>query len=271
MSIKDILVHLDGGSRDAGRTALALTLAQRFGARLTGLFARQEHSGPSLVARRASEALTRAAAEAETVFATAADAAGVPWRWWRLAHGDPAHVLSETVICARFADLSVLGQHQDDGYTPDDLVEQVILQSGRPVLVVPSAGDYADVGRRVILAWDGGREAARALHDALPLIEGAEIVEAVTVHGHRPAPSGEVMVPAVNILDHLTAHGVKVTREHLAGEDIGVMDLLLNRAADSGADLLVMGAQGGSFLGLGKGAGTRHILKHMTLPVLLSH
>ncbi|HTH15475.1 MAG TPA: universal stress protein, partial [Magnetospirillum sp.] len=75
----------------------------------------------------------------------------------------------------------------------------------------------------------------------------------------------------LSIIDHLSAHGITVTREVLAGEDIGIMDLLLSRAFDQGADLLVMGAHGGYHLPFFKGAGTRHILKHMTLPVLMSH
>ncbi len=75
----------------------------------------------------------------------------------------------------------------------------------------------------------------------------------------------------MNIVDHLAAHGAKVTRELLTGEDIGIMDLMLSRAFDQGADLLVMGAHGGSHLPFGKGAGTRYILDHMTLPVLMAH
>lgn len=266
--MKDILVHLDGGDRDPLRIAAALTLAKRFGGRLTGLFARAEHFGPSVVARRASDAFEAAATLSEQQFAEATKEAGIPVRWWRLAHGEHGHVTSETVVCARFADLVVLGQHHEGKDAPDDLIEQVILQSGRPVLVLPAVGDYPAIGTNVLIGWNGGREAARALHDSMPLIETAANVELLTVR--RQAPPG-VALPPVSITAHLEQHGVKVGREVLAGEDIGVMDLILSRAFDQGADLLVMGAHGGYHLPFFKGQGTRYILKHMTLPVLMAH
>lgn len=268
MPMKDILVHLDGGERDPLRIGTAITLAQRFGGRLTGLFARAEHYAPSVVARRASDAFEAAATVSEQQFAECTKDAGIVARWWRLAHGEPGHVTAETVACARFADLVVLGQHHDGKDAPDDLVEQVILQSGRPALVLPAVGVYPTIGTNVIIGWNGGREATRALHDALPLVQGATTVELLTIR--RPPPQG-VTLPPVSITDHLEAHGIKVVREVLAGDDIGIMDLILSRAFDQGADLLVMGAHGGYHLPFFKGQGTRYILKHMTLPVLMAH
>ncbi|HLO78643.1 MAG TPA: universal stress protein, partial [Magnetospirillum sp.] len=195
--------------------------------------------------------------------------AGVPVRWWSVAHGEAGHVLHETVLAARFHDLIVLGQHHDGKDAPEELVEHAILQSGRPVLVLPAVGAYPSVGTNVLLAWNGSREAARALHDAMPLLEGAANVEILTVRG-QPPKTGDVPLPPLSIHDHLAAHGVTVSRDVLAGEDIGVMDLLLSRAFDQGADLLVMGAHGGYHLPFFRGAGTRHILRHMTLPVMMS-
>jgi nucleotide-binding universal stress UspA family protein len=266
--LKDILVHLDGGDRDPARITAALNLAKRFNGRLTGLFARAEHFGPSVVARRASDAFEAAATLSEQQFTEATKDGGIPVRWWRLAHGEQGHVTSETVVCARFADLVVLGQHHEGKDAPDDLIEQVILQSGRPVLVVPAVGDYPTIGTNVLIGWNGGREASRALHDAMPLIEAASNVELLTVR--RQVQPG-VALPPVSIAAHLEQHGVKVGREVLAGEDIGVMDLILSRTFDMGADLLVMGAHGGYHLPFFKGQGTRYILKHMTLPVLMAH
>lgn len=268
---KDILVHLDGGDRDPLRIDAALTIAKRFGGRLTGLFARAEHQRAAAVARRSSDSFEIAAKHSEQQFSAAATNAGVPMRWWRLGHGEAGHVLHETVVCARFHDLVVLGQHHEGKDAPEELVEHVVLQTGRPVLILPAVGAYPTMGTNVLVAWNGGRESARALHDAMPLVEGAGNVEVLTV---RPQPStqpGDQSLPPLSIHDHLAAHGVTVTREVLAGEDIGVMDLLLSRAFDQGADLLVMGAHGGYHLPFFKGAGTRHILKHMTLPVLMSH
>lgn len=267
---KDILVHLDGGERDPLRIEAACDIAKRFGGRLTGLFARSEHLRSNAMARQASEAFEKAAKHSEDQFNAATKGAGVTSRWWRLAHGEPGHVLGETTISARFHDLVVLGQYHEGKDAPEELVEQVIMQSGRPVLILPSVGLYPTLGTNVLVAWNGGREAARALHDAMPLIEQAANVEVLTVRPPAKVPAGTAL-PPLNILDHLAAHGVKVTKEVLGGEDIGIMDLILSRAFDQGADLLVMGAHGGYQLPFFKGAGTRHILKHMTLPVLMAH
>ncbi|MBI2241964.1 MAG: universal stress protein [Magnetospirillum gryphiswaldense] len=266
---KDILVHLDGGHRDAIRIKAAGELAKRFGGRLTGLFARAEHQGLAVIARRGSEAFEQAATESEHQFAETVKDLGIVTRWWRLAHGEQSHVLAETAIAARFHDLVIVGQHHADKDAPEDLIEQLVLQSGRPVLILPAVDTYPTIGTNVMVAWNGGREASRALHDAMPLLEGAGTVEIVSVRAQQRSP--DAVLPPLNIVEHLAQHGAKVTREVLAGEDIGVMDLLLSRTFDQGCDLLVMGGHGGYHLPFFKGAGTRHILKHMTLPVLMSH
>ena len=158
MSFKDILVHLDGGERDLGRIAVALTVARRFDARLTGLFARLDRHGPSVVARRPSDALAQAAEAAERGFAVATADAGISCRFWQLGHGEESHVLTELVICARFADLVVLGQRQEGDLLPADFIEQVMLQSGRPCLLLPSVGTYPLSERP---SWWRGMAAAR--------------------------------------------------------------------------------------------------------------
>ena len=266
---KDILVHLDGGHRDPLRIEAAAGLAKRFGGRLTGLFARAENQGLAVIARRGSEAFEAAAATSEQQFNEVVAQTGISARWWRLEHGEQSHVLAETAIAARFHDLVIVGQHHDGKDAPEDLIEQLVLQSGRPVLILPSVDTYPSIGSTVMVAWNGGREATRALHDAMPLLESAETVEIISVRAQQRSPDAKL--PPLSIIEHMTQHGAKVTREVLAGEDIGVMDLLLSRAFDQGCDLLVMGGHGGYHLPFFKGAGTRHILKHMTLPVLMSH
>lgn len=267
---KDILVHLDGGARDMARLTAALDLTRRFGGRLTALFARQEYYSPAIVARRASEAFENDAAKSEAQFVLATQMAGLPTRWWRLAHGEPAHVVGETVACARFADLVILGQHHDGKHSPDSLIEQVILESGRPVLIWPAVGDFPTLGSNILVGWNASRECSRALHDSLPLLRQAESVEILSVRAPLQTPRETTeALPPLSILDHLrAAHHLNVRREVLAGEQIGVMDLLLSRAFDQGADLLVMGAAGKMSR---RTSGTRHVLQHMTLPVLLAH
>lgn len=264
----DILVHLDGGAGDGPCTEVASQLARRFGARLTGLFARTEHYIPSAVARRASDALQAAAVAAEHDFTQRCQ--GLPIRYWRLSHGDVGHVISETLICSRVSDLLVMGRYYQGKDSPLELVEQAIIESGRPCLIVPENVPVKTVGDRVMIAWNGGREATRALHDSMPILETASCVDVVTIR-HGSASAGGELVPPVSILDHLSAHGVTVNTEVLAAEDVGIMDLLLSRAYDQDIDLLVMGAHGGYQLPFFKGAGTRYILEHLTVPVLMAH
>lgn len=272
--MKDILVHLDGGIRTPARLALAIHLAQRAGARLTGLFAQADADRMSAVARRPSAHFTQAANEAAALFADLCGANGVKSRWWQMPHGEPGITVAEFAFCARYFDLVVMGQHDPkDDVVPDDMVEQVILNGSRPVLVLPHAGNFTSVGERAVVAWNAGREASRAVHDALPLLAHAK---SVTVLSMRPRSAddkkaGIAEMPQVDIVDHLRENGVPAQGEHLPDENIGKMDMLLSRACDLGADLLVMGAHGQyGLMGL-RGSGTRWMLKHMTLPVLMSN
>lgn len=274
MSYKHLLVHIDGGSRSAVRETLAIGLARRFGARLTALFAQSESSGPSLVARRASEHFLQAADDARQRFHVAAGAAGIDHDWWRLSHGEYGHVVGETVICCRYADLAIFGQHDHSGgetKVPEDLVEQVLLNSGRPVLVVPFASEHARPGRRVLIAWNGSREAARAVGDALPLLAGAERVTVLSL-GYSGQPPASRDVPQVDIVAHLACHGVHADHERMVIDTVSPGDMVLNRCCDESMDLLVMGGYGQyGFPYLHRGRNTRMILRNMTLPVLLSH
>ena len=270
--MKDILVHIDDGERCAVRLDIAIGLAKKFGARLTGLFARIESHKPSSVAHRASEGFETARANAQAAFLAKVNAAGLSSRWWQLSHGEAGHVLSETMFCARFADLVVMGQHEPKSkLLPEDLIEHIVLHSGRPVLVIPHTGAFPTVGERIAVAWNAGREAVRALNDAKPLMAVAQSVTVLSMRGPEDGASALYEVPQVDVLDHLVTNGIKAGGERLAGEHIGKMDMLLSRLCDLGADLVVMGAHGHYGLSLKRGSGTRYVLAHMTIPVLMSN
>ena len=276
MEPKDLLVHLDTGARTAERLNLAIALARRHGARLTGLFAESPMLGSSLLGKRDRDALARAAESARARFEAVCRAGGVPSRFWSLDGGEVVDVVDAAVICCRRVDLAVFGQKRgDDAPTPEGLVERVIAGSGRPVVVVPSAGGYPESGRRVLVAWTGSREAARSLHDALPILEKAEsvFVLALQLRTEGPDVGG---VPPLDLVDHLRAHGVKASYDRWLVGDLSATDAVLNRASDEGADLTVLGAYGllfapplGPFGADGQGT-TRAILETMTTPVLLS-
>jgi nucleotide-binding universal stress UspA family protein len=137
--------------------------------------------------------------------------------------------------------------------------------------VVPYIGGSDIIGRRALVAWNASREAARALNDAIPLLEDAENVTVLSVNPKRGI-RGEGDLPAADIALHLARHGMKAEASYVVAEDIGVGDALLSRAADLGSDLIVMGGYGHSRLReIVLGGATRTVLRHMTVPVLLSH
>lgn len=271
MDLKDLLVHLDSGARAAERLRLSVALAARHGARLTGLFAESPSLGASLVGRRHPANVAQAAAEARARFEAACAGAGVASRFWQLGGEESADVVGAVVVLCRRVDLAVFGQqHGDDAPVPEGLVERVIAGCGRPVLVVPSAGSRPETGRRVLVAWSGSREAARALHDALPILERAESVSVLSLQVPNTA-TAESALPPVELTDHLRVHGVTATYDRWLVGDLAAVDAVLNRAADEGADLTVIGAYGlGGGALLDRGGTTRAILETMTTPVLLS-
>jgi nucleotide-binding universal stress UspA family protein len=149
--------------------------------------------------------------------------------------------------------------------------ERVALAAGRPVLAIPYAGRFEAVGRRVLIGWDASREATRAVADAMPLLAAAETVSVLSIDP-REGPSAHGPVPGADISPHLARHGVNATVERTVSAGVPAGDLLLSRAADLGADLLVVGAYGHSRAReLLLGGVTRTLLQSMTLPVLMSH
>jgi nucleotide-binding universal stress UspA family protein len=145
------------------------------------------------------------------------------------------------------------------------------MSAGRPVLFVPAAGHFEDVGKRVFVPWNASREAARAVWDGLPFLAAAEDTEVVTFDPEKLG-LGQADLPDPDIGADLARHGakVRVANEPTAGVDVG--SLILSRSADMGADLIVMGAYGHSRMReLVLGGATRTIFKSMTLPTLMSH
>jgi nucleotide-binding universal stress UspA family protein len=270
--MKDILVHVDSSERSRLRVEVAANLARQFGARLTGLFAQVDSHRPAATARMASDGLKQAADTASKMFAEVTEGSGLATQWWQLPHGEPGFVSAETMFCARYFDLVVMGQHEAGSTQPDDLAEQTVLNCGRPVLVLPYAGTFRHVGSRAVVAWNAGREATRAIHDSMPLLVAAKEVTVLSMRARQDDEIGRIgQLPPINIMDHLAQQGVNAQGEFLPDEDIGKMDMLLSRSFDLGADLLVMGAHGQYGLARLRGSGTRYVLKHMTLPVLMSH
>jgi nucleotide-binding universal stress UspA family protein len=167
----------------------------------------------------------------------------------------------------------VLGQVDPDEppYVGRDLPEQVVLASGRPVLVVPHDWAPGPLGDRVLLAWDASRAAARALSDAVPILERAESVLVVSATP-KSIWLGLVELPGADMALHLARHQIEVEVQTVDTDGMETGDALLSFAADRGCDLLVMGAYAHSRVReLVLGGATRTILNSMTLPVLMAH
>jgi nucleotide-binding universal stress UspA family protein len=276
MELKDLLVHVDSDPACVARVDLAVTLAAQHGAHLTGLHIVQPPELPGYLEvelpaelldaqRRHRSVLAR---RAEERFHERARRRAIPVEW----RTDTGPVLATMKLHARYADLTVVGQGIDLGDTPYDLdvlAEELALAVGRPVLIVPRYGSVETIGERVLVAWNGSREATRAVHDALPLLKRAAKVTVLSVDPeHGPGPR----VPSADIALHLARHGVVVEAASTLGLDVGVGDILLSRAADLGVDLIVMGAYGHSRVReMILGGVTRHMLRNMTVPVLMSH
>jgi len=273
MSYKTILVHLDENRRRSERLGLALDLGAAFDAhvvRRRHLFDRLRlgdalaEAGP-LVQEIELRRRREAAAAAEKEFRQAERRAAGKAEW-RLSMDS---ALGAVRLNALYADLVVAGQPEPDDPYAADFAAELVLSVGRPVLFVPYAGHYAACGKRVLVAWNASREAARAVSDALPLLARAESVEVVAFDPDR-GDHGET--PGADFSLYLARHGVKATaaRQRAPSLDIGAQ--ILSRAADTGADLIVMGGYGHSRLReVVLGGATRSLLEAMTVPVLMSH
>lgn len=271
LSIQSILLHLDASPRSVVRLRLAAALAARHGGAVSARFA----ASPSMLAGapafgEGGGMILEGLAEIDAAYRRQAhelfDAAqaGPRVNWDEPTDPNP---LSGFVRQALTADLLILGQHDrsDSGgrIVPPDFVETVLIDSGKPAIVVPFAGDCQHIGRIALVAWKPTREAASALSAALPLLRAAEQVH-VAAWGDDPQEPERFLL----------RHGIKpgFHREAAAGADAGIGELMLSLAADLDADLLVMGCYGHSrtreFV---LGGASRTVLDSMTLPVLMAH
>ena len=265
MAYRDLLVHVDNSKACEVRMRLALAIAEAHGAHLTALFARKQ--GPDYDAALANSKQRFDAAAGQ-------NDGNLEWRVAEPEKGE-VRVLNSIVMHSHYADMVIVGQydaHETAWGSRNDLPEQVVLQSGRPVLTVPYAGKFQQVGKRALVAWNGSREAVRAVNDAIPMLQLADAVTVLALNPDRGESTGHGEIPCADICLHLARHGIKAEAQHLVAKDIDAGNMLLSMAADEGADMIVMGGYGQPRLReLVLGGATHAILKHMTVPVLMSH
>lgn len=278
---RDILVHIDTTSACKERLSVALKIAKAQNAHLTGLYLLPYPEIPRFMEVQITEeiisqqraAMAETAATARKEFESTCEAAGITFSWQQTSCATSA-TADTAAMYARHHDLTIMGQYDPESSDPcsmSEMPDKVILTSGAPVLVVPYVGRFDKVGERIMVAWKPYREAVRAVNDSMPLLENAKSALVLCADPNKAARD-TMPVPGVDIAERLDRHGIKVRKESMNATGIGVGDLLLSRAADESIDLIVCGAYGRPRLReLMMGGVTQHLLRHMTVPVLMSH
>jgi nucleotide-binding universal stress UspA family protein len=275
--IKDIIVNLSVTKNDSTVGNYAVSVAAALQAHLTGIAFIYDPvvpiSGAGYIPADVIEsqrADNETAAEAAIKdFTTATDRAGISAEPQMLT-ASLTGAGDQFARMARRFDLAIVGQAQPEMSTMEQIIgETTLFESGRPMIMVPYIQKAPFKTDNVIICWDGSRTAARAVADAIPILGKSSRIEIVSVTSER---GKEDEIEGADIGQHLARHGLKVDVHRISRGNIDVADALLSHAADSGADLLVMGGYGHSRLReFVLGGVTRSIFQSMTLPVLLSH
>lgn len=275
MSLRSILVFVGDDSRNEARIIAACDLARRNDAEVTGLYVRPfpvvipaaPIGGAIPVIQGLSEAFERACQNARKRFDAIVAREGVN-AGWHEADGDTAECIAAH---AHYADLAVVGQWSPDETSdqqPRDLAALVALSAGRPVLMLPYAGTHKLAFERVMLCWDGSREAVRAAHDMLTLLPPGARVDVACIDPEE----ADDRDPGSDIARHLASHGLNVEAHRMNRGDISTAEALLSASSDLGSDIIVMGAYGHSRMReIAFGGTTRAMLANAPLPLLLSH
>ncbi len=273
--LRDLLVHVDGSEAGRRRVQFAFDLAVRAGARVTGLHVTPvaeigPHYKPSMVARAIEEVaaqLTLDARAAANVFIEETSRRSIDASWLEASGG----VVQGVSDKARYADLVILGQYEWQGAPeahPLPVAHSVVLQCGRPVLVIP-ADFHSRPLARIVVAWDASREAVRAAHDALPLLRLAQSVRIVTV---LDEPAEGRNIDTHNLSRHLSNHGINVETNVVAISSADENAALREQLEQERFDLIVMGGYSHPlWLELIFGGATQSILLSAKIPVLVSH
>lgn len=285
MTVKDILVHLDASDGSIARLRLAIDLAQRHTSRLSALFvdewSLEQHESRAtaelglaaahdlvLLDRSIGADIERSATRLRTLLATAHSAQGLEFEWLRSAGSSAAAIARLAPYC----DLCILGHDSFSTGTSVDseFCERLVFSTVTPIVFVPTRTKVTSLGRRIVVAWDASRAAARALHDALALIEHAEWTTVLSVNRTQQIDSdGSVDLVQQRLRRH-SAQVEAIEIPAVAAESIAVT--LQTKAVELGADLLVAGAFGHSRLKERIFGGvSRELLRNMALPVLMSH
>jgi len=272
MALKDLLLHIDHSPSYPARLELAIKLARTHGAHLKGIYAVSHAYYTSRDEQETADVVRKA----EILFTERTAQAGISAEWiyadWSIVGVSVAKILNSYTY---YTDLVIVGQPDittNEPNTAFDLPAQLGLGAGRPLLIVPRSGSYHLPGSRVMIAWKSGKEASRSVNDAMPILKKAQQVSVVTICPFRD--DSDIGLENVRkICSYLALHQVTVEQEQIfASSAITVGDLLLNHVFEQKMDLLVMGgyvaSRSGGFV---LSPVAKHLMNHMTVPILISH
>jgi len=272
-TFKDVAAYIDPGHDHHHMYDALAVMAEQSNCHVTGVYAiapmppsASEGPIPVSVLQKFDESSKAIAEDHRKDFESAMKQRGLSSSW-ECHDGIPDNIVAEHF---RHADIGVVRQCDAEEHSDHrHVVNHALLNSGRPVLVIPYIGSKATMGNKVILGWNSSVQSTRAVHDAIPLMQDAQWVHVIDVDKDV---SNDTLGSSVPITEHLSRHGITAEATTYPKTEIGPGDVLINHAAHHGADLIVAGAWGHSrareyvF-----GGTTRTLLEHMTVPVLFSH
>lgn len=278
MAIKDLLVAYDGNEASEKALEFALKMGTKYGAMVTGLKVNSPQKFDSHIKRwipqDALEGMNKAMEEASAAIKDKFDAKVKAFGFtgevgWQVEEGQPDIMLARS---ARFFDLLVIGQFEsvfrsEMHRTVDP--KELLLRAGKPVIIVPKNQPVAEFTETAAVAWDGSRFAARALTDAMQILETKTTLD-VLMTAEDSKDDSVSRMPGLDILVHLRRHGITANEIKMASGRIA--EQILEHCQKTSPDVLVMGAYGrGNFTSALFGSLTRTILEKQNVPVLLSH
>jgi nucleotide-binding universal stress UspA family protein len=192
---------------------------------------------------------------------------------WRERDAAESSVGDVVLNNARCADI-VFASQTDSGWSGSrhlDVADRLAIESGRPVVIIPRAGKHHTIGSRIVVGWNGRREAARAVFDAVPLLEQAKGVRVLCINPQSESETPQE-ISSADICAALSRQGIPCESFEIVPARTDVGTTLMQCATDCGADLLVMGCYGHSRLReFMFGGASRYALTQMKVPVLMAH
>ncbi len=278
MAIKQLLVGFDGNEASQSATRQAVLMAKKYDASVTGMHVFRHETFeshirrwiPDSVARQIDSAEQDAEREIEQAFRRLVQEAGHKGTTdWITAEGSPIVMIPRY---ARYFDILLLGQFTRVARTERQSLppEDLLLRSGTPVILVPTKYAVRPFKEEAAVAWDGSRSAARALSDAMQILETKNKLDVLRVSAG--ADASDKIPPELDIIKHMAAHGIAANTVNLTGSGSGVGAAIVEYCRNADPDVLVMGAFGrGKFVDMLFGGTTRYVLENMPVPVLMSH